>query len=236
MDELSSFYLHSRWYIIISSMKRFRAFTLVEITVTVAIIAILATIGMFVVPYLIEQARMGQANANTAKLAVALKDYSDEAGSYPWDSGPDPAFHVVVDGKTILIPPEVKDYLGGNVVDFKEGPWPGSWYDYESWDVTDGDGNFDPDDKFDEGGGKPEFETIQISIRFCDPGVYVYDVPEESLTCNYPNPYKDTFRPASAIYYCIKGYCRPSHLDEIGYPGVCLNCPNPEGVRTKDGK
>ena len=198
-------------------------FTLVEVMTVTIIIAILATIAYFIVPGAIEETRFGAASANMAKLAVATKEYADDANKYPNDGGG--SNKVNVDGEWVYIPPELVSYLGeANLHDFKEAPWqPHSWYDFNAWDVADAAGNYGTD------GIK---ETIQVNVQFCDMGT----ITDVTTQCSFPPRFQNIgWKTRSQLYYCIKGYCRSHYSDKYDYPGYCINCPNNAAVKTKDG-
>lgn len=199
-------------------------FTLLEVVAVTTIIAIIATIGYFTIPGAIEEARFGAASANMAKLAAATKDYADDAGKYPADGGS--SNKVNVDGEDVYIPPVLVSYLGeANLRDFKEAPWkPHSWYDFNAWDVADAAGNYGTD------GVR---ETIQINVQFCDMG----PITDPATQCSFPPRFQNIgWENRSQLYYCVKGYCRSHYGDEYDYPGYCINCPNHEAIKTKDGR
>ncbi|MDB4978070.1 MAG: hypothetical protein JWM56_256 [Candidatus Peribacteria bacterium] len=101
--------------------KRFfrrRAFTLIELLIVVAIIAVLAAIVFFSVGGNIKKTKFVRAKAELAQISQALNQYIIEnKGALPPDADRS-------------VPPGIESYLGPGI--WPNGPWEGSVYD---WDV-----------------------------------------------------------------------------------------------------
>ncbi len=122
-----------------------RAFTLIEVLMTLAIIAILASIVMInVFSRNSEKTYYEKAKKELNTMAGALELYSQaHQGDYP----PDVSRNV---------PPGLEDYLStaGTYDEWPDAAWPGSIYDWENWQ--------DPNNSAQR--------IYQISIRFCPVG------------------------------------------------------------------
>lgn len=64
-----------------------RGFTLIELMVVIAIIAILASITIPVIGRALESARRAQARTEIASIQTAIRAYFNEYGRYPFGSG-----------------------------------------------------------------------------------------------------------------------------------------------------
>lgn len=117
-----------------------KAFTLIEILVVVAIIAILAAVVLASFSRARDNAQFARARAEFKELANALELYKIDHGDYPADVDRD-------------IPSGIEQYLSTGGV-WPDAPWPGSVYDWDVWE--------DPDDS--------DKQIVQISIRFCPIG------------------------------------------------------------------
>ena len=173
-------------------------FTIVELLIVVVVIAILATIT--IVSYNGITAR-----ANTAKAATELNSIAKAMAMYRTLNSTLPP------DVTTGIPVEVSRQLRGNDTPMLDtGTWPGSYYDYEVWDLN-GDGTD---------------ETFQISIRFCRDtnGNPV----GEGGTCRFPpDAWAKNFQDISSVFYCLEGYCRAhGWAGNAQTPAYCINCPD----------
>jgi prepilin-type N-terminal cleavage/methylation domain-containing protein len=104
------------------------------------------------------------------------------------------------------VPPGIEEFMGAGGVgtEWPKGPWQGSTYDWENWDdpVT---------------GAK----IYQISLRFCPVGGPL-------SACSFPGmDWATGFDVNSALYYCIEGSCRAHIVEDVAYPGYCVNCVAP---------
>jgi prepilin-type N-terminal cleavage/methylation domain-containing protein len=114
-------------------------FTLLEIVIVIAIIAILAAVVVGAIGRSKDRAYFMRALDEYKTMSEALEYYRDENGDYPPDVSRD-------------IPPGLEVYLAGETEGYwPAAPWPGSVYDWDNWD--------DPD--------YPGEKIYQISIRFC---------------------------------------------------------------------
>lgn len=113
-------------------------FSLIELLIVIAIIAILASVIMPVVSIAREKAYYVRAKAEFKSIEAALEMYkSDHSGNYPADAGR---------GNS---PDGLEQYLSSN--EWSEGAWPGSILDWDVYTINPG-----------------SIVTRQISIRFCD--------------------------------------------------------------------
>ena len=101
-------------------MKRLKSgFTLIEILVVVAILAILATtVAYFVGIGPLRQALFGRAKVELRNIAQATLLSVQDYGDYPPDADRD-------------LPPGVEKYLSGH--EWPKAPWTGSVYDWDNW-------------------------------------------------------------------------------------------------------
>ena len=139
--------------------SRNKGFTLLEILIVVAIIAILAAVVLASIKKVREKAYYMRATSEFKSLATAIELYKEVNGYYPPDASRN-------------IPSGLETYLAG----FKTGswpnaPWPGSVYDWENWNDPDNIGQ----------------KIYQISIRFCPIGGQLSDChfPDESWAKNF---------------------------------------------------
>jgi general secretion pathway protein G len=182
-------------------------FTLVELMVVIAVMAILSTLVITQISGSHEKAYFSRAQTELNTISSAAKAYALKYDVYPDDS-PDAG-----------IPSEIMEFVrtaDGNE-EWPNGPWPGSKYDYDAWDV-DSDG---------------KNETYQISIRFCSWTEYTSPggaalcksrAPEEPWATNFGSN-------DNSVYYCIKGYCRANEGASWNTPGYCINCANNQAVK-----
>ena len=170
--------------------NRLAGFTIVEILIVIVVIGILAALTISYYSGSREAAYLARGKSDLESIGNAARLYVNKNDTYPPDESRD-------------IPAAIKEFIATDAQgsDWPKAPWPGSVFDYESWNI-DGDAGD---------------ETIQISIRFCEAGA--------PATCKFPKEsWAAGFGVDSAFYYCIKGYCR-SHRDQpVTYPGYCYNC------------
>ena len=63
-----------------------RGFTLIELLVVISIISVLATLGMFVLPIAIKEAKITRAKTEISNMAMCVKNYKNDYGVYPDDT------------------------------------------------------------------------------------------------------------------------------------------------------
>lgn len=100
------------------SMKIKKCFSLIELLVAVAIIAILAGVGLVYMGRSKEMARFVRAKKELETIAGSLESYLNDNEQYPAD---------VNRG----LPSGIEQYLPEG--DWPEGPWLGSVYDWDNW-------------------------------------------------------------------------------------------------------
>lgn len=184
------------------STRSSNGFTLVELLIVTVVIALLATISIVAYRGIQERSYYSVAYTEMNKIAKAMTLYKIQNGSLPPD---------VSQG----IPAPIVAELGltGSGPMLNTNSWPGSYYDYENWDL-DGDGTK---------------ETFQVSIRFCR-DASGNPVGENGVNCRYPRQdWADDFVPHSSVFYCLEGYCG-AHLGYPDAPAYCVNCPNNEYI------
>ena len=175
-------------------VRRKFGFTIVELLIVISVLGIIATLVVVNFAGSRERAYSTRAQAELQTMANALKLYAEKYDEYP----PEVERNV---------PAGISEFIAKSDTnqEWPEGPWPGSVYDYDNWDID----------------GTP---TYQISIRFCPVGGPLN-------ACRFPNESWATgFGINSAFYYCIEGNCRPSASEPVSYPGYCVNCPNHQAV------
>jgi len=159
-----------------------------------------------------ERARQERVNNELPNIANAVKLYVNTNNDYPPDAG------------EAGIPSVVTKYIAdtNSAGNLPNGPWPGSKYDYDAWDLYPVDGVTD---------------TIQVSLRFCTyaeysgaggPALCKARMPRETWAANFTSN-------NNAYYYCIKGYCRANSAVPLGTAGYCLNCSNHSPIAKPDG-
>lgn len=130
--------------LIIDVMKLQRGFTIIEILVTMAIIAILAAIVLPSLYQAKKQAYFVRSKSELRSISQAVQMFMlyENGGNYPADANRD-------------LPPGLEKYLASG--NWPKAPWPNSVYDWDNWAPTDLD--------------YPPYDTVrQISIRFCPSG------------------------------------------------------------------
>lgn len=163
----------------------------------VVIIAILAAITYSSFGNSQERTYFNRAQAELTTLANATKLYVIKYNVYPAD---------VSRG----LPSGIQEFVSQSSQNaiWPGGPWPGSVYDYDNWNIN-------------------GVQTVQISIRFCPAGA-----PDTSQ-CSFPKePWANNFGVDSAVYYCITGSCRSHANQPVNYPGYCVNCPGNKPIGT----
>jgi len=73
----------TKYQLLITRVKVRRAFTLVELLVTISIISILATVGYVMFGGAIERSRIGRAQADLETLKTAMNMYFQDVGELP---------------------------------------------------------------------------------------------------------------------------------------------------------
>lgn len=173
-----------------------KGFSIVEVLVVVVIIAILATIVYNSFGSSREATYFNRAKAELTTLANATKLYAIKYNTYPAD---------VNRG----LPSGIQEFVSQtdqNAI-WPAGPWPGSVYDYDHWNIN-------------------GVDTVQISIRFCPIGGPLSQ-------CQFPQePWASNFGVDSAVYYCLIGNCRAHSNEPVTYPGYCINCPGNRPIGT----
>ncbi|MEM9754011.1 MAG: prepilin-type N-terminal cleavage/methylation domain-containing protein [Planctomycetota bacterium] len=106
-----------------SDPNRHHGFTLVELTIVILVLAILAALVMPKFSEATQRAEAAQIGTTMRAFAGAVQRYHAEHGTFPPDSS-----HGV-------FPPELDAYLGS--FDMNETPIGGQW-DYENWDTFPG--------------------------------------------------------------------------------------------------
>lgn len=187
--------------------KNNSGFTIVELLVVIAVIAILTAISIPTIAKWRERTYLTRANTEISIFVNATKLYVTKYNTYP------------VDASDADIPSNINEFISSDdsIDNWPNAPWPGSMYDYDAWDI-DGDGTL---------------ETYQMSIRFCTwPEA---SAPNGAELCKSRAPKEDwavDFNSNSnSYYYCIKGYCRPNSGTTWNYPGYCINCPDNKGIK-----
>ncbi len=105
--------------------KEHRGYTIVELLITISIIAILASVTLPVINMVRDDAYYARALAEFRSVEVSLQHYKDEYGSFPPDASRD-------------IPPGLEAYLAPGI--WPDAAWPGSVFDWENWDDPDNPG------------------------------------------------------------------------------------------------
>ncbi|MEX0672612.1 MAG: type II secretion system protein [Candidatus Paceibacterota bacterium] len=165
-----------------------QGFSLIELLVVIAIIGILSAVVLASLSVARDSAHFARAKAEMRSIREAMEFYYNEHGEYPADANR---------GQS----PGLDEYLTSD--GWPEGPWPGSVYDWDVWDI-DGDGDVD---------------TYQISVRFCPSDTS----PLED--CRFPDEeWADNFDQQSSVYYCVDGSCQAHVGEDADHPGYCVNC------------
>lgn len=183
----------------VSAPRLTQGFTIVELLIVVVVIAILAAIVIVSYNGVTQRARMTSAYSSLYDIADAMKQYK--------------VFHKTLpDDVAVGIPPEVVLELKNREEEMIDtGIWPGSYYDYEVWDL-DADG---------------EMETYQVSIRFCR-DAQGQPAGENGAVCRFPtDAWAKDFVDISSFFYCLEGYCRAHGFEgNAQTPAYCVNCPD----------
>lgn len=178
------YWRQNAWHsIILNTVKK--GFTLIELLVVISVIGILASVLLVALSSAREKAYLTRSKTEFRSIETALEIYKiDHNDQYPTDASRD------------TMPTGLEKYITGG---WPKGPWPGSFYDWDSWDLS---------------GQK----IYQISIRFCPIG-------GDLSSCRFPRQtWATNFDVDSAAYYCIAGSCRSHESQPITYPGYCVNC------------
>lgn len=186
---------------------RKNGFTLVELIVAISVIAILAAITTIYISRARDNTYLTKATTELTMFANATRLYIEKYHVYPPDA------------YDANIPSEINEFIASEDIEdnWPHAPWPGSTYDYESWDV-DGDG---------------KDETRQMSIRFCNYPEATGPGGAELCKSRAPKePWAENFNSNdNSFYYCLSGYCRPNEGTPWDYPGYCINCPDNKGIK-----
>lgn len=191
---ISVFAARKRGHTLFSRNRKTRAiepgFTLMELMIVISIIGILAALIFPVFTSARNAAYVARSKTEFKSIATALELYTNATGSqYPAD----------VDRG---LPPGLESYLGPG--EWPEAPWPGSVYDWDSWNAEDL-------------AYSPQEPVRQISIRFCP--------LNQPALCKFPHePWAVDFDYYSSVYYCISGSCRSHSSKPANHPGYCVNC------------
>lgn len=199
-------------------------FTLVETLVVMAVIAVLAAFSYSSYVGSREKTYETRAKTEITMLANAIKLYVAKNNEYPPDA---PETNLPAAIKEFIAPGDYQD-------EWPDAPWPGSTYDYDAWDVVK-PGNTPGSWVTGQDGIN---DTWQISIRWCTYEEYLQN--PKNCTSRFPKTEwaKDFTINDNAMYWCIKGYCRPNgQWVPWDFPGYCLNCGRADrkGVQAPDG-
>lgn len=178
-----------------------RAFTLIELLIVVALIAILSYLLILSLYKLQQKAKLSQLSVELTTIGKSVSQYADDNNyQYPQD---------VSRG----VPPGLQQYLAGGV--WPTGPWPNGEFDWDNWPYT-YHGQSTPS------GVPAQYQpylgqaVLQITYHLCPTG------SQYTNSCNDPVLFP-TFVQDSGIFNCIDGPCIP-HQDEPDIPGYCINC------------
>lgn len=107
-------------------MEKRGGFTLVELMIVIAVIAILATIGIVSYRGIQEKAYFSRSKNELRELSAATVVYYQREGKWPDDVDRD-------------VPSEIHKYLSSSSIAWPKAPWPGSVYDYDNFIGSDGE-------------------------------------------------------------------------------------------------
>lgn len=206
--------------------SRRTGFSLIELIVAISVLGILAGITVIAFPSYVERTRMGRAELELSQLANAAKQYAVRYNAYPPDVG-------------VGIPSELNEFIDASNYnnDWPTGPWPGSLYDYESWDIAKPNPLNSSQMIFGQDG---VIDTWQVSIRFCDITESNGFTGSDLCRSRMPRePWATSWNSVSnSVYYCIKGYCRAHDIYTLynDGKGYGVNTPNHAGIATADNK
>lgn len=203
---------------------REKSFTLVELLIVIAIIALLASIVLVSTFGARERAYFGRTQGEMRSMAEALNLYFlDYDYGYPCDVNR-------------AVPPGLQTYLTSNP-EWPKAPWPESVYDYDYWSPDSaftgpwhGDlGVTHPDNcagqLTTDGNPAHDKPVYQISVRFCPMGGPL-------SACRFPrDSWASDFDVNSSVYYCIEGPCRAHGSESFDYPSCCIGGACPAGAR-----
>lgn len=181
--------------LICSMRRRFSGFTVVELLIVIVVIGVLSTIAITSFGPSSEQTYFSKAKVELEVLGNAVKLWLIKNNDYPADGDPG-------------LPAGIEEFISKTDTNgtWPDGPWPGSSYDYDRWNIS-------------------GVDTVQISIHFCS-GYWKNELP-----CKYPKQsWASSFNPYSTVYFCVKGRCQANSGSDSNWPGYCVNCPNNKAI------
>lgn len=100
-----------------------KGFSLIEIIITIAVIAILLSVVVSAYHKLKRDGYYSRALSEMNTMSLALNSYFDDNHSFPPDVSRD-------------VPPGLGKYLSSHSASsWPDAPWPGSVYDWDNWDI-----------------------------------------------------------------------------------------------------
>lgn len=193
----------------IKKLSTDRGFTVLEMLIVIAVIGTIAAIVYTGLGGANERTYFKRAEVELATIGNSAKLYAQKYDVYP------------PDGPEAGIPSEIREFIHNQNYNesWPDGPWPGSLYDWDAFDLYPVDGTA---------------ETFQVSIRFCTYAERL--APGGPALCQSRSPkqpWAASFNSNdNAVYYCVKGYCRPNgQWTSTTFPSYCVNCPGNLGVK-----